>query len=38
MMIDNAAMIAWSCMKFYDEERNNLFFNPKPRLRVRSVL
>ena len=38
MMGDNAAMIAWSCMKFYKKERNDLFFKPMPRLGVRSVL
>ena len=38
MMIDNAAMIAWSCIKFYNKKRNDLFFKPKPRLSVRSVL
>ena len=38
MMIDNAAMIAWSCIKFYKKDRNDLFFKPMPRLRVRSVL
>ena len=38
MMIDNAAMIAWACMKFYKKDRNDLFFKPMPRLRVRSVL
>ena len=38
MMIDNAAMIAWSCIKYYNKERNDLFFKPKPRLSVRSVL
>ena len=38
MMGDNAAMIAWACMKFYKKERNDLFFKPMPRLRVRSVL
>ena len=38
MMIDNAAMIAWTCMRFYNKERNDLFFKPKPRLGVRSVL
>ena len=30
MMIDNAAMIAWACMKFYKKERNDLFFKPIP--------
>ena len=38
MMGDNAAMIAWSCMKFYKKDRNDLFFKPMPRLGVRSVL
>ena len=38
MMIDNAAMIAWSSMKFYNKKRNDLFFKPKPRLSVRSIL
>jgi len=38
MMGDNAAMIAWACMKFYKEDKNNLFFKPLPRLEVRSVL
>ena len=38
MMIDNAAMIAWACMKFYKKDRNDLFFKPMPRLGVRSVL
>ena len=38
MMGDNAAMIAWACMKFYKKDRDDLFFKPMPRLRVRSVL
>ncbi len=38
MMGDNAAMIAWTCMKFYKKDRNDLFFKPMPRLGVRSVL
>ncbi|MDC3177235.1 tRNA (adenosine(37)-N6)-threonylcarbamoyltransferase complex transferase subunit TsaD [Pelagibacteraceae bacterium] len=38
MMGDNAAMIAWACMKFYNKDRNDLFFRPTPRLEVRSVL
>ena len=38
MMGDNAAMIAWACMKFYKKDRNDLFFKPMPRLEVRSVL
>ncbi len=38
MMGDNAAMIAWACMKCYKKDRNDLFFKPMPRLGVRSVL
>ena len=38
MMGDNAAMIAWACMKFYKKDRNDLFFKPMPRLEVRSEL
>ena len=38
MMGDNAAMIAWTCMKFYKKNRDDLFFKPMPRLGVRSVL
>jgi len=38
MMGDNAAMIAWACMKFYKKEKNDLFFKAMPRLGVRSVL
>ena len=38
MMGDNAAMIAWACMKSYKKDRNDLFFKPMPRLEVRNVL
>ena len=38
MMGDNAAMIAWACMKFYNKDRNDLFFKPSPRLSVRNIL
>ena len=38
MMADNAAMIAWACMKFYNEKNSDLFFKPNPRLKVRSIL
>ena len=38
MMGDNAAMIAWACMRFYKKDRNDVFFKPMPRLGVRSVL
>ena len=38
MMGDNAAMIAWACMKFYKKNKDDLFFKPMPKLGVRSVL
>ncbi|MDC2979014.1 tRNA (adenosine(37)-N6)-threonylcarbamoyltransferase complex transferase subunit TsaD [Pelagibacteraceae bacterium] len=38
MMTDNAAMIAWACLKFYKRDRSDLYFKPKPKLSVRSVL
>ncbi len=38
MMGDNAAMIAWACMKFYKKNRDDLFFKPMPRLEVKSIL
>ncbi len=38
MMGDNAAMIAWACMKFYNKNRHDLFFKPKSRLNVRNIL
>ncbi len=34
MMGDNAAMIAWACIKNHNKIRSDLFFNPKPRLSV----
>ncbi len=38
MMGDNAAMIAWACMKFYKKNKDDLFFKPMPKLGVRNVL
>ena len=38
MMGDNAAMIAWACLKFYNKNKNDLFFKPKPRLSVENIL
>ena len=38
MMGDNAAMIAWACLKFYNKNKNDLFFKPKPRLSVKNIL
>ncbi len=34
MMGDNAAMIAWACIKNYEERKNNIFFKPDPRLKI----
>ena len=38
MMSDNAAMIAWACIKNYREEKNDIFFKPQPRMQVKSQL
>ncbi len=38
MMGDNAAMIAWACLKFYNKNKNDLFFRPESRLVVKNVL
>ena len=38
MMSDNAAMIAWACMKNYKIEKNNLYFKPQPRLKINEKL
>ena len=38
MMGDNAAMIAWACLKFYNKSKSDLFFKPKPRLSVKNIL
>ena len=38
MMTDNAAMIAWACLKFYKQDRSDLYFKPEPKLSVRSLL
>ena len=38
MMSDNAAMIAWACLKNYREEKNNIFFKPQPRLKINERL
>ncbi len=34
MMADNAAMIAWACIKNYNEQKVDLFFKPQPRMSV----
>ena len=38
MMSDNAAMIAWACMKNYKIEKNNIYFKPQPRLKINENL
>ncbi len=38
MMGDNAAMIAWACIKFYDKTKGDLFFKANPRLTIRNIL
>ena len=38
MMSDNAAMIAWACIKNFNIEKNNIFFKPNPRLRINENL
>ena len=38
MMSDNAAMIAWACIKNYNKTKDDLFFRPKPRLEIKSNL
>ena len=34
MMSDNAAMIAWACLKNFNIEKNNIYFKPNPRLKI----
>ena len=38
MMSDNAAMIAWACIKNYKNKNSNIFFNPQPRMKVNEEL
>ena len=38
MMGDNAAMVAWACIKNYREDKNNIFFKANPRMRVNNIL
>ena len=38
MMGDNAAMIAWACYKNYKKEKENIFFKPKPRMKINEKL
>ncbi len=34
MMSDNAAMIAWACIKNYNRKKHNVFFRSSPRMKV----
>ncbi len=38
MISDNAAMIAWACIKNYRKDKNDIFFRPAPRLKVKEFL
>ena len=38
MMSDNAAMIAWACLNNYDDQKENIFFRPDPRLEINEIL
>ncbi len=38
MMSDNSAMIAWACLKNYNNSKNNIFFKCEPRLRINKNL
>ena len=37
MMSDNAAMIAWACLKKYKYKENDIFFKPDPRLKIKDM-
>ena len=34
MMSDNAAMIAWACIKNYNKEKDDIYFKPQSRLKI----
>ena len=38
MMSDNAAMIAWACIKNYNKEKNDIYFKPQPRMNINEKL
>ena len=38
MMSDNAAMIAWACIKNYRKEKNDIFFKPQAKLSINEKL
>ena len=37
MMSDNAAMIAWACLRNYKKNEHNLFFKPQSRMRINQI-
>ncbi len=37
MMGDNAAMIAWACIKNYNKNKNDLYFRANPRMKIENV-
>ena len=38
MMSDNAAMIAWACIKNYNKEKIDIYFKPQPRMNINEKL
>ncbi len=38
MMSDNAAMIAWACIKNYNKEKNDIYFKAQPRMKINENL
>ena len=38
MTSDNAAMIAWACIKNYQKSKNDIFFKPKARMKINEFL
>ena len=37
MMSDNAAMIAWVCIKKFDNSKKDIFFKPDSRLQIKNI-
>ena len=38
MMSDNAAMIAWACLKKFNKKKDNIYFKPDPRLKIKEII
>ena len=38
MMSDNAAMIAWACIKNYNKEKDDIYFKPQSRMKINEKL